>query len=128
MPNLNIDSGTKRRIDSYKPIKWQETPEYLNAWVDILAEYAQKYINNEIMKVPECFLLAKDEMIDLNDRIQVFIDAKLVFGTPDDKVGKFEMIELHKAFFGESGNISLQNLSARLSEKGIPYNSERNVI
>jgi hypothetical protein len=84
----------------------------LNAWIEILAEYAQKYINNELMEPPESFTLAKEEMVDMNDRIQDFIDSKLVFGSPDDKVGKYEMIDLHKSFFGESGNISTQSLSS----------------
>lgn len=133
IPNMNIDTGSYRCIESYYPISkfepdelkvdeskhiykvndnllqdW-DTPEFLNAWTDIMAEYASRFINKERMTAPES--LAKQDMVQMNDRIQDFIDARLKLvdiknHDSEHKIGKFEMLEMYKNFFEEFGNIS----------------------
>lgn len=42
-----------------------------------MVDHTSRYINNERMTAPETFTLAKQDMIQMNDRMQDFIDARL---------------------------------------------------
>jgi hypothetical protein len=64
----------------------------LEAFVDILSDYANKWIHGEEIPFPKSFQEATEEMVEVNDHIQDFIDAKLKFTENEkDRIGKNEM-------------------------------------
>ncbi len=113
LPNIKIDGGVKRRFRGYFSVSKfvsnkndvdESKHSYLvdrdfvsdivddnllDAFIDILASYANKWINGEEIPCPKSFQQATEEMMDVNDHIQDFIDAKLKFTQSDkDRIGK----------------------------------------
>ena len=149
MPNINIDSGVKRRfrcyihtseftsdkskIDENKHIYLLNRDlidniteeDLLNTWVDILAKYANKYSNGEKIPIPESFKKATEEIIETNDKFQDFIDVKLTISTGGkaDRIGKNEMIDLYKEMYPNRG-MNHQILKSSLCERGIDWDKE----
>jgi hypothetical protein len=145
-PNLQIDSGSKRRIVAYphksifveNPKDVDESkhiylknkdlldqimadPDKLNAWVDILVEYASNYINGEKVKYSSNFESAKEEILASNDYIQDFIDSRLIkTDKPTDKIGKREMYDIFHDMYPNKHLKELDIISA-LKEKRIIY-------
>lgn len=145
-PNLQIDSGTSRRIKAYNnKTHFTENPEevdeskhiylkdktlllkiandndVLNAWIDILIDYASRYMNGENINYSENFTDAKDEVVSSNDTFQDFIDATLeITNDSSDRIGKREM---HKKFHEMYPNKRLKELDiiTSLKERNITY-------
>lgn len=154
MPNITMDTGVKRRIRGYyHTSKFTEDPKdvdekngiflkdrdflenikkegLLNAWIDILSEYANKYCKFESVEIPESFAKATEEMIEVNDHIQDFIDAKLEITNKgkENRIGKNEMLKLYKELY-PNRYLTPQQIISVLKEKGIHYDkSVRNPI
>ena len=146
MPNINVDTGVKRRFRAYGHIsEFTEQKERINeskniylcdrdlmdkiidnnlldAWVDILVEYANKWYKGEEIPIPDSFKTATNEIMDANDHFQDFIDKKLMKtnGGETDRIGKENMITIYKSMFPHRG-INIQLLIPKLREKGIEY-------
>jgi phage/plasmid-associated DNA primase len=113
LPNIKIDGGVKRRFRGYYHVSNFTTnknevdeskniylvdrdlvnnavkDDLLDGFIDILAGYANKWINGEEIPFPKSFQPATEEMMEVNDHIQDFIDAKLKFTESDkDRIGK----------------------------------------
>jgi hypothetical protein len=97
----------------------------LNTWIDILAQYANKWINGEEIPIPQSFKEATQEVIETNDNIQDFIDVKLTIttGGKADRIGKNEMIDIYKKMFTNRG-INHQILKSHLCERKIDWDKE----
>ena len=148
-PNLQIDSGTQRRIkafthsskftdnkdevDETKNIylknkdlmnDLKDDKKILNAWIDILCESAKRYMNNEPIKYSDNFKDSNDIVIASNDYIQDFIDSILVLTNDDnDRIGKRTM---HKKFHEMYHTKHLKEIDIIkcLKEKHITYNKD----
>jgi phage/plasmid-associated DNA primase len=143
MPNIDIDEGVKRRfrgynhksvftsnkneVDERKNIYFKdrdllekfETEKLYDAWVDILSKYACKWVNGEEIPCPESFQSATSEMMNANDKIQDFIDAKLELTNSNDKkdrIGKNEIVRLYKELY-PTKNITTQQMISLLKTK-----------
>lgn len=144
-PNIQIDSGTKRRIRAYTHesefvddesrvdkskhiylkvkdlLSSLSEGNLLDAWIDILVEKASKYINGEVLKYSENFTETKDTVVSSNDYIQDFIDSKIIItGVTSDKLGKRAM---HAKFHVMYPNRHLKELDiiTSLKSKKIIY-------
>lgn len=146
MPNIKTDGGVVRRfrgyyhtstfvsdkskVDESKHIYFVDRDfldkirddGLLDAWVDLLCEYGNKWYNGEEIPTPESFKQATEEMMEVNDHIQDFVDAKLKFTTTGDKIGKNEMIKLYQDLYPKK-NISVQQLISLLKPK-VKWNKE----
>ena len=142
MPNINIDGGVKRRFRGYvhesvfvtDKSKVNEKKHIymtnrdlldnivseglLDAWIDILSKFANKWIKGDEIPCPESFQTATDEMIQENDKFQDFIDAKLEITTNGkvDRIGKDDMVRLYKELY-HGKNISTQTMISLLKTK-----------
>ena len=143
MPNIDIDEGVKRRfrgynhksvftsnkneVDDSKNIYFKDrdllekfdSEKLYDAWVDILSKYACKWVNGEEIPCPESFQSATNEMMNANDKMQDFIDAKLEISQDDDKkkrIGKNEMVRLYKELY-PTKNITTQQMISLLKNK-----------
>jgi hypothetical protein len=97
----------------------------LDSFVDIMAEYANKWINGVEIPFPKSFQAATEEMIDVNDHIQDFIDAKLRFTHDNtDRIGKNEMQALYHKLY-PTKNISVQSLVSLLKGKGVKWEPDK---
>ena len=151
MPNINVDSGVKRRfrcyihtseftsdkskVDEKKHIYLLNRDlieniieeDLLNTWIDILAKYANKWSNHEEIPVPKSFKEATEEIIETNDNIQDFIDVKLTIttGGKTDRIGKKEMIEIYKEMY-PNRRMTPQILKSSIVERkiGIEWDKE----
>lgn len=149
MPNIDVDSGVKRRFRGYEHtsefvtdkskvdeskhiylrdrdlLETIKNNKLLDAWVDILSEYANKWINGTEIPIPESFKQATADMIEVNDKFQDFIDSKLIRtkAGKDDRMGKNEMMSLYKSMY-PNRHLTPQQLLASLKEKGIQYDKE----
>jgi len=144
MPNINIDSGVKRRFRCYNHtseftadkskvnkannvylldldvIENIISENLLNTWIDILASYANKWINGNEIPIPKSFQEFTDEVIDANDHIKDFIDEKLIItdGGRNDKISKNDMLDLFQEMFPKR-RMTHQILLSALKEKGV---------
>jgi len=142
MPNLKIDGGVKRRFRGYNHTSTFTTNKalvdeskhiyftdrdfldnikkdgLLNTWVEILAEYGNKWINGEEIPFPINFQTATDEMMEVNDHIQDFVDSKIKLTTngKEDRIGKNQMMTLFSQLYPKR-NISIQQLISLLKPK-----------
>jgi hypothetical protein len=151
MPNINVDSGVKRRFRCYNHTSLFTSDKskvdekkniylldmdvidnivndgLLNTWIDILAIYANKWIKGEEIPIPKSFQEATEEVIDANDNIKDFIDVKLTITNNTvgkiDRIGKNEMIELYKEMYPNRG-MNHQIFKMSLMEHGISWNKE----
>lgn len=149
LPNIKMDGGVKRRFRGYvhKSIFTTNKNEVdeskniylvdrdlednivndnlLDAFVDILTDYAHKWINGEEIPFPKSFQEATEEMIEVNDHIQDFIDAKLKFTENEkDRIGKNEMLALYHQLYPNK-NISVQQLISLLKSKNVCWSLEK---
>lgn len=141
LPNIKLDGGVKRRFRGYihKSIFTTNKNEVnelkniylvdrdlvdnivnenlLDSFIDILSEYANKWINGEEIPCPKSFQEATEEMMDVNDHIQDFIDAKLKFTDSEkDRIGKNDILALYNQLYPKK-NISTQQLISLLKPK-----------
>jgi energy-coupling factor transporter ATP-binding protein EcfA2 len=146
LPNFVVDSGMTRRIianehkskftedenevDESKHIYLKDKSLLENfknddklkcAWIDILVSYARQYLETRTIKLTKNFEITKDLIVASNDRIQDFIDSKLVH-TKDsnDRIGKEQMYKLFCEACPDKHLNDKQLLSA-LKGKGIDY-------
>lgn len=146
MPNIKTDGGVVRRFRGYyhtstftsDKTKVDESKHIyfvdrdfldkirddglLDAWVDLLCEYGNKWYSGEEIPTPESFKQATEEMMEVNDHIKDFIDAKLKFTKTGERIGKNEMIKLYQNLYPKK-NISVQQLISLLKPK-VPWNKE----
>ena len=138
-PNIQIDSGTRRRIRAYtheaqfvddvklvdasKNIHLKDkdmiedmiTHQYLDAWIDILVEKASDYMNGKTLVYSDNFAETKDTVVSSNDYMQDFIDSKLIItDKPNDRIGKRTM---HSKFHEMYPNRHLKELDIITSLK-----------
>ena len=148
-PNIIVDSGTERRVDSYthmsKFVKDKDLVDeekhiylgnsnflmnakknenYLNAFFDILTEYAYNWSSKKnIYLQTENFKKTKNEVIINNDIIQDFIDKCIIItNNPKDKIGKNEMYDMFKEEYPKKYLTAMQLFNS-LKQKNIEYNS-----
>jgi len=144
-PNIQIDSGTKRRIRAYTHesefvddeskvdkskhvylkvkdlLSSLSEGNLLDAWIDILVDKASKYINGDVLQYSANFTETKDIVVASNDYIQDFIDSKIIItGVTSDKLGKRAM---HAKFHIMYPNRHLKELDiiSSLKSKKIVY-------
>ena len=115
-PNLNIDTGSVRRlvifkhgssfvedknlVDESKNIYFKNSSllkdvskdDLLDAWIDILVKYCRKWMKNRKIDYTDNFLNTKSSTVGCNDYIQDFIDQHLII-TDDinDHIGRDRM-------------------------------------
>ena len=101
MPNINIDTGVKRRFRAYNHSSYftevktdvnEEKNIYyknlllldniieknmLDTWIDILCRYAKRWLEGEEIPITENFTKATDEIIEVNDIVKDFVESKL---------------------------------------------------
>jgi phage/plasmid-associated DNA primase len=148
LPNIKMDSGVKRRfrgcnhlskfvsdpklVNESKNIYLKDRDfldnivqdELLDAWIDILAQYANKWIKGEIIPLSKNFQESTEEMINVNDIYQDFIDSKLKITTDEtNRIGKNIMLGLFKEMYPNRGSC-VQTLISKLGERKIEYNSQ----
>ena len=148
MPNIKVDTGTARRFKGYthqskftddeklvdekkhiylKDKKLKENikaENLLDAWVDILAKYCNKWLNGEKIKYTGNFEETKDVVMNSNDIFKDFIDGNLIItNNPDDRIGKNKMGVAFKNVF-PSKHLTILQIITSLKEKGIQYNSK----
>ena len=103
MPNINIDTGVKRRFRAYNhtsyftEVKTEVNEEkniyyknlllldniieknMLNTWIEILCRYAKRWLEEgEEIPITENFTKATDEIIEVNDIVKDFVESKLI--------------------------------------------------
>ena len=149
-PNIKIDSGSVRRIESFTHtskftsdedlvdeskqiyLKNQhlltnlaKNPEQQNALFTILAEYGYNWLTKKtVFKQTKNFQTTKDTIVSSNDIIQDFIDKCFRLTKRDcDRVGKEEMYTIFKTNFPRS-LMTPQQLLGSLKQKEIIYNAE----
>lgn len=148
MPNIKIDGGVVRRfrgynhtstftedknkVDEKKHIYFSDrdfvtdmNDGLKNAWVKILCSYGHRWYKGEVIPCPISFQTAKAEMMDVNDNIQDFIDAKLKITTNgiDDRIGKNEMVTLYNQLYPKK-HITPQQLISLLKVKNVEYKND----
>ena len=142
MPNIRIDGGVKRRFRGYNHTSLFTTDKtkineskhiyfvdrdfienvkkdcLLDAFVDIIVDYGNKWCNGEEIPFPTNFKMATDEMMDVNDHIQDFVDSKLKITTGGkcDRIGKIQMVKLYNILYPKK-NISVQQMISLLKPK-----------
>lgn len=145
MPKIKIDGGVLRRfrgyihkslfvtskeqVDESKNIYLTDRDledniikdDLLDAFIDILAVYANKWINGEEIPCPPSFQQSTDEMMESNDIIQDFIDAKIkITKSGEDRIGKNEMLKIFTTLFPKK-LMDVQKLCDLLKAKGVKY-------
>ena len=149
-PNIKIDSGSVRRVDSFthssKFVK-DETlvdekkniyyanldflknassdEKYLNAFFSILALYGFNWLTKkQIFKQTPNFTNTKDAIVSSNDIIQDYIDRYLVITNNDsDRIGRDDMYEHFKVIYPKSYMTPTQLLNS-LKQKEISYKAD----
>jgi hypothetical protein len=149
-PNIVIDTGTERRIDSYthtskfvdhssevdesKNIflkdkdllrKMALNNSYLNAFSTIVFTYGYNWLNNiKRFKQTDNFRQSKTAIISSNDTIQDFIDKQITITNDDnDRIGRDEMYEVFKTL-NQKSYITPTQLLNSLKDKGIKYQAD----
>ena len=148
MPNIDIDTGVKRRfraynhtslftddvklIDENKNIYLKNdflldtiiNSDMLNTWIQILVSYASRWLNGEIIPITDNFTKSTEAIIEVNDEMRDFVDSTLRIVKSDNdrkyRIGKNEMLELYKTLYPKS-HISTQQLIPKLKSLKIEY-------
>ena len=149
MPNVQIDGGVARRIRAYEhKSKFVENKNDVNekldhylknsnfknnfdesldlklAFFDILAEFANKWLKNKKIDLPEEFKETTDDIIDSNDHIKDFIDGYFTFtNNQDDRIGKIDMLNFFNKIYPNKHLTSAQ-MRKLMQEKGVKYNRQ----
>lgn len=148
MPNLVIDSGSRRRILAYfHQTRFVDGIEekvdhsknmhlknahllaeltkhegILNAFFDILIKYCIDWKNNKAPKEPKSFAECKDAILSVNDIFADFVSKMLDKTNQDtDRIGKNKMAELVKEMYPEK-HFTTGQILASLQQLGIKYN------
>ena len=149
-PNIKIDSGTVRRVDSFTHTskftkipsevnhkqhiyqddidfkkKIEKDEKYLNSFFYILSTYGFNWITKkEIFKQTINFINTKDAIISSNDVMQDYIDKNLIVTNNDkDRISRDEMFESFKIAYPKSFITPTQLLNS-LKQKDIIYNGD----
>jgi hypothetical protein len=119
-PKIKIDTGTIRRLlcsttratftedkskwndekhiymlDKGLELEFKEDEDLQNAWIWLLLQYCSARLNGEIFPIPQSFEEKKQEVLQLNDKAQSFIDEMLEITDNDNgRVGLQEMCNL----------------------------------
>ena len=147
MPNIKIDSGTKRRMLCYthtshfvddetlideknrifkknKDLIDSITDKQLNAWIDILAKYANKWLNKNIPKLTKNFIDSSSLVVNTNDIFMDFIDENLKITNDDnDRISKNDMEKAFRSTY-PNRHLVLRNIITALKEKEINYDGQ----
>jgi hypothetical protein len=145
MPNLKVDSGIIRRLNSYTHkskfvddadevdesnhiylkdsnlLQKLKDQNLLDAWFDILAFKCHKWLRGEKLRFNENFNETKHTIIDSNDIIQDFIDSKIIItDDSEDRIGKNQ---IHDAFnkMYPTKHLTILQLMTALKEKKLKY-------
>jgi hypothetical protein len=93
----------------------------LDAWVDILAAACKDINDGNIPKITKNFSNTTETVVETNDIIQDFIDAKLKKTDKDeDRIGKNDMKRLFDEMY-PGKHLSIQQLISSFKEKKIHY-------
>ena len=149
-PNIKIDTGTVRRINSYTHtsnfvkdrsdvdekkhhyyadlnfLKDLETDEkYLNAFFNILSSYGYDWLTKKtIYAETENFKSTKNSIVSCNDIMQDFIDQHLIITRKDkDRISRVEMYDFFKSVNPKSF-ITPQQLFNQLKQKEIMFHDD----
>lgn len=149
-PNIIVDTGTERRVDSYTHMsnfvndkemvdekkniylgdknflsKAKTNEQYLNAFFKILVEYAYNLNTNKIKyHQTENFKKTKSEVMCNNDIIQDFLDKSIIITNNDkDRIGKNEMYDLFKEEYPKKYLTNMQLFNS-LKQKNLKYHSD----
>ena len=148
LPNFRMDTGVKRRLNAYefkstfvddpkdvneekhiylKDKNFKETIQpLLNAWVDILVDAANEYLNGKKLEFTNNFNKAKDGIVNSVDIVQDFIDTKLTLtNKPEDRIGKDEMRTAFLEMYPDKHLTVLQVISS-LKDKKIIFDGSLN--
>ena len=147
MPNINIDTGISRRIKAYyhksefvdkiedvneeqhKYLKDYDLIEkldnnLLNAWIDILIEYAIKWMNKQVGATPKSFIDASTTITSANDKINDFIEARLTrTNDKNDRIGKDKLRDLFIEMYPEK-HTTVQQLIGEMKDRKIEYSAD----
>jgi hypothetical protein len=148
MPNIQQDSGSKRRMKGYQhQSKFTKNPEevneskniYLadkslndkvpilyNAIFDIYCKHCSEWLNGKEIDFNKSkhFQDTTDLICETNDYFQDFIDKHLkITQKHEDRIGKEEMRELFLCMFKDK-HVSVLNVISALTDKGIKYSKD----
>jgi len=151
-PNIVIDTGTTRRIESFTHSseftldpklvnesnhiyladknlidEFESNDELKNALFEILAEYGYKWMKNETFPKTKNFDETKATIIGTNDVVQDFIDKHIEITNVDsDRIGKSEMLATFKIMYPKSFMTEIQLIGA-LKQKRLKYDGDKRV-
>lgn len=102
----------------------------LNAFIDIVTKYSQKYMKGEKIQYTEAFNETKKLLTQADDKMQDFIDSQLVI-TNDEKmdiIGRQRMLELYANFTKKKiQDLNHSVLLSGMKDKKIKYDCDRKV-
>jgi hypothetical protein len=150
LPNMQQDTGTKRRIIGYehkskfvddeKAVNSKENiylkdkhmddkiPMFYNAIIDIYTKYCSNWLNNKFtldFSKSKNFNDTKDLITSTNDYFQDFIDKCLTITNNDnDRIGKEQMRELFISTYNDK-RVNVLQVITSLKDKGIKYDKEK---
>jgi len=148
MPNFKVDTGVSRRFKGYThQASFTDDDELIdnknhiykvdkdllskliecnlmNAFFDILAEKCSSWLKGKHIKFTKNFDETRDTVLLSNDWMQDFIDSNLkITNSPDDRIGKNEMLVAVKAQYPQKHLTPMQLITA-LKDKKISYNAK----
>jgi len=152
LPNIIMDSGVERRIkglthnshftdkkelvdenlniylkDESLIHKFNDDEDLQNAFVEILCEYACRFLKGERFKPSKNFVETKQGVVNTNDIVQDFINQYLTKTSNEkDKVSIDEMETWFKTHFPNS-RITKQQLTGHLKDKGFKYSPDARI-
>lgn len=149
IPNFIADSGVIRRLKAYEfksrfVEKSEDTDEannvYLmekdfykalgdeqkNAWVDILSNYAHKYLHGEKIQFTSAFETSKTDLVASNDVFAEFIESKLIITKDDsDRIYGKDLRIVFDHEFPDKKYLTRQQFHSSLRDKGIKYDCDK---
>jgi len=150
MPNVQIDGGVARRIRAYEhkskfvdnkndvnedkniylknsdfKNNFNESIDLKLAFFDILAEFANKWLKNKKIDLPEEFKETANDIIDSNDHIKDFVDDNFtITKNEDDRIHKLDMLNFFNKIYPNKFLKDLQ-LIRLMKEKGVKYDRQK---
>lgn len=147
-PNIKMDSGVERRLRSLEhksrfTTKKDEINEekqiyaadmnlmdsfssddgLLNAFVEIIADYAYEFLNGKVYPLTDNFKETKANIVDTNDIVKEFIQKHLeITGNEKDKLSIDSIFDNFK-IYNKDSRITKQQLMSSLKDKGLIYNN-----
>lgn len=149
MPNIQVSEGVQRRIRAYEhtskfveddelvdeelniyladtefKINFQHSEDSKLALVDILVEYAKKWLENKKIVLPDEFKETANEILESNDVIQDFIDGYIVKTDLEaERIGKNVMLKMFSEAYPNKHLTEMQ-LTSELKTRGLKYNRQ----